>query len=110
MAAVTAAAMAMASSVLVWSLSSPTESVPLPGPIREPGFGAFLGSDATGVERIPAFEEWLGGRKMTVGHTYLPPNNWTDVHGPDFILLPWTSWVAADPGSAATTITYASAV
>jgi len=102
--------MAMASSVLVWSLSSPTESVPLPGPTREPGFGAFLGSDATGVERIPAFEEWLGGRKMTVGHTYLPPNNWTDVHGPDFILLPWTSWVAADPGSAATTITYASAV
>jgi Glycosyl hydrolase family 26 len=62
-----------------------------------PAFGAFLGSDASGVNLISGFEKWLGGRQVTVGHTYLPPNNWGDVQGPAFILRPWAQWRAARP-------------
>jgi Glycosyl hydrolase family 26 len=64
---------------------------------RPPAFGAFLGSDVSGVNLIPRFEEWLGGRQVTVGRTYLPPNRWEDVRGPEFILRPWTQWRAGRP-------------
>jgi Glycosyl hydrolase family 26 len=64
---------------------------------KTPAFGAFLGSDASGVHRISGFEKWLGGRQVTVGRTYLPPNNWGDVQGPAFILRPWAQWRAARP-------------
>ncbi|MBG0813279.1 glycoside hydrolase family 26 protein [Planomonospora sp. ID82291] len=61
-------------------------------------FGVFLASDARGTERLPRFEAWLGGRRATVGRTYLPGENWTALRGPDFILGPWTRWRAAAPG------------
>ncbi len=61
-------------------------------------FGVFLASDARGTERLPRFEAWLGGRRATVGRTYLPGENWTALRGPDFILDPWTRWRAAAPG------------
>jgi hypothetical protein len=61
-------------------------------------FGAFLGSDAAGVQRIAGFEQFLGGTEMRVGHTYLPGENWRGVQGPDFILDPWSAWRAQNPG------------
>lgn len=70
-----------------------TEPVPHP----TAALGAFLGSDAQGVERIPDFERWLG-REVTVGRTYLPGNTWSALRGPDFILEPWSAWRAAKPG------------
>ncbi|MEV1295985.1 glycosyl hydrolase [Pseudonocardia sp. NPDC049635] len=60
-------------------------------------FGAFLGSDAEGVRRIPGFEEFLGGVDTEVGHTYLPGEGWTDVEGPDYILDPWAEWQRQNP-------------
>jgi len=59
--------------------------------------GAFLGSDANGVQQIEGFSAWLG-KEATVGHTYLPGASWEDVEGPDSILDPWTEWQSAKPG------------
>ena len=66
-------------------------------PAHTTASGAFLGSDARGVQQIPEFDQWRGGRTSMVGHTYLPGGSWSDIEGPDYILLPWTAWRSADP-------------
>lgn len=66
------------------------ESAPAP-------IGAFLGSDSRGVARISDFEQWLGGPEITVGHTYLAGNDWSDIEGPDWVLEPWSAWRSAKP-------------
>lgn len=66
-------------------------------PERRQLFGAFLGSDEQGVALIPSFEQFLGGRAVTVGHTYLDDSAWTSVEQPDDILDPWSRWKAAHP-------------
>ncbi|WP_107081870.1 glycosyl hydrolase [Streptomyces sp. SBT349] len=59
-------------------------------------FGAFLGSGPEGVRRSRHLERWLDGTAMTVGHTYLPGDLWSNIRGrPDF-LRPWARWRAAD--------------
>ncbi|MFB9896114.1 glycoside hydrolase family 26 protein [Planobispora takensis] len=96
---------ALVVSAVIWSLpvmtagtddgpDRPAENSHGPG---EAGFGVFLASDERGVERLPAFESWLGV-KTTVGRTYLPGENWLALQGPDFILEPWMRWRAAEPG------------
>ncbi|MHA5048723.1 glycoside hydrolase family 26 protein [Streptomyces sp. SD15] len=57
-----------------------------------PAFGAFLGSDARGVARMPLFSRWLGGTELRVGHTYLPGNRWRDIEGAPGFLDAWARW------------------
>lgn len=71
---------------------------PGPAPQVGTGFGAFLGSGAAGVQAISGFESFLGGREVTVGHTYLPGGTWAGIRGPGYILDPWTGWVTAESG------------
>ncbi|ALE72497.1 hypothetical protein AD006_11755 [Pseudonocardia sp. EC080610-09] len=72
---------------------------PAPGSDGLPrqAFGAFLGSDSSGVEAIGGFEQFLG-RPTTVGHTYLPGETWEGIEGPEQILGPWSRWKAEHPG------------
>jgi hypothetical protein len=64
---------------------------------RKIPLGAFLGSGAEGVQRIAAFERWLGS-PVTVGRTYLPGEQWSTIEGTFAILRPWSQWRRADPG------------
>jgi hypothetical protein len=80
-------------------VSSGSADLPSQGPRPSPAaaLGAFLGSDANGVQRIDDFSAWLG-KEVTVGHTYLPGTSWRDIEGPDSILDPWTAWQSAKSG------------
>ncbi|UNT00170.1 hypothetical protein MMF93_29715 [Streptomyces tubbatahanensis] len=59
--------------------------------------GAFLGSGPEGVRRMAEMEQWLGGTKLRVGHTYLPGRLWSDIEGQPAFLAPWARWRRADP-------------
>ncbi|RSN00122.1 glycoside hydrolase family 26 protein [Streptomyces sp. WAC 01420] len=68
-------------------------------PLRRPGvpaFGAFLASDARGVERMEELSRWLGGAELRVGHTYLPGNRWSDIEGDIGFLESWARWRNAE--------------
>lgn len=84
--------------VTLLACSSVPAATPFAMPDAQPPIGAFLSSDASGTEAVAGFASWLGGPEVTVGHTYLPPNSWADVRGPEFILRPWAEWRADDPG------------
>ncbi|MGW2639283.1 glycoside hydrolase family 26 protein [Streptomyces sp. NPDC001348] len=64
----------------------------LPPPLDRPAFGAFLGSDASGIARMSEFSRWLGGADLRVGHTYLPGNRWSDIEGALGFLDAWARW------------------
>jgi hypothetical protein len=71
---------------------------------RGVAFGAFLGSEQQGVARVAAFDAWLGVAPggpgaMSVGHTYLPGDNWSDIEGDPQVLDPWTAWHRQTKGS-----------
>ncbi|MFG3011160.1 glycoside hydrolase family 26 protein [Streptomyces cinerochromogenes] len=72
-------------------LPKPAVTPPVPAE-RWPAFGAFLGSDADGVARIPLLSRWLGGSELRVGHTYLPGNHWSDIEGDLGFLPAWAHW------------------
>ncbi|MEV8595306.1 glycosyl hydrolase [Streptomyces sp. NPDC052012] len=57
-----------------------------------PPFGVFLASDGRGVVRMDQFSRWLGGTELTVGHTYLPGNHWSDIEGRAHFLEAWARW------------------
>jgi hypothetical protein len=79
-------------------MSSPVPVAPGTGSVAQRQlFGVFLGSDETGIERIPQFENFLGGRRLQVGHTYLPGNTFEDVTGSQQLLAPWGRWKAENP-------------
>ncbi|MEU3464181.1 glycosyl hydrolase [Streptomyces sp. NPDC006733] len=59
--------------------------------------GAFTSSGADGVRRIADLRKWLGGTDLTVGHTYLPGENWHTIEGEPELLQPWAQWKNADP-------------
>jgi hypothetical protein len=59
-------------------------------------FGAFTGSDRDGVDAFAEFTSWLG-TTVTVGHAYLPGQEWEDLEGPDWVLDPWSAWRTAAP-------------
>lgn len=73
-------------------------------------FGAYLGSETDGTGQVVAYDDWLlglpgatpvpaGAPRMTVGHTYLAGENWSDLEGDPEILDPWTEWHKENPGS-----------
>ncbi|GAA3255984.1 MULTISPECIES: glycoside hydrolase family 26 protein [Streptomyces] len=69
----------------------------VPAPVKGvPPFGAFLASDARGVERMEQLSRWLGGAELRVGHTYLPGNHWKDIEGDVGFLEAWARWRNAD--------------
>ena len=59
-------------------------------------FGAFLGSTESDAD-LARFSAWLGGARITVGHTYLPGNRWSDIEGSTALLGPWAAWRDAEP-------------
>ncbi|GAA0657085.1 glycosyl hydrolase [Streptomyces thermocarboxydovorans] len=63
-----------------------------------PPSGVFLASDQQGVDRMAQFSQWLGGTELTVGHTYLPGNDWSDIEGRAQWLEAWADWRNAKPG------------
>lgn len=66
-------------------------------PVTGPLLGAFVGSDAAGVQHLAAFDDWLGGPPITLGRTYLPGESWAGIRGSALVLDPWTAWVRAHP-------------
>ncbi|MFD7277008.1 glycoside hydrolase family 26 protein [Streptomyces sp. NPDC059862] len=73
--------------------AAPAPEVPGPSSGSEAlAFGAFLGSDARGVVRMPRFSHWLGRAELRVGHTYLPGNSWRDIEGAPGFLNVWANW------------------
>ncbi|GAA1013783.1 glycoside hydrolase family 26 protein [Streptomyces thermogriseus] len=84
------------------SVIVPGPPVPLPAhilmPLQDtPAFGAFLGSDARGVIRMPGLSHWLGGADLRVGHTYLPGGTWADIEGDVDFLETWAHWRSERP-------------
>ncbi|MEU8524978.1 MULTISPECIES: glycoside hydrolase family 26 protein [Streptomyces] len=67
-------------------------------PLTTPS-GFFTGSDAAGVARIGEAQRWLGGgAPLTVGHTYLPGDLWSNIEGHPALFGPWARWKAERPG------------
>jgi hypothetical protein len=101
--AAVAAAAAVAASVLAAALSFGASAAPGSeggsegGP--EPAVGAFLGSGPEGIRQAALLDEWLGeDRQVTVGHTYLPGDLWSNIEGRPAFLKPWAAWRREDPG------------
>ncbi|MFI8825985.1 glycoside hydrolase family 26 protein [Streptomyces sp. NPDC053431] len=72
----------------------PSPPVPVPGVPS----GFFTGSDEAGVRRIAEVEKWLGGEPLTVGHTYLPGDRWSNIEGHRALFEPWARWKEQRPG------------
>ncbi|MBT2439430.1 hypothetical protein J7E93_04690 [Streptomyces sp. ISL-36] len=68
-----------------------------PEPVTVPS-GFFTGSDEAGVRRIAEVQRWLGGGSLTVGHTYLPGDRWSNIEGHTALFEPWARWKAERPG------------
>ncbi|MHC3429482.1 glycoside hydrolase family 26 protein [Streptomyces sp. DT18] len=77
--------------------ATPTAS-PAPAPAPAPGFGAYLHYSPRGITDMAAFSRWLGGREVTVGHTYLPGDVWQNIEGAPAWLADWAAWYKAEPG------------
>ncbi|MFF5974114.1 glycoside hydrolase family 26 protein [Streptomyces sp. NPDC012769] len=75
----------------------PPPEVPADVPADVPA-GFFTGSDAAGVRRIAEVEKWLGGAPLTVGHTYLPGDRWSNIEGHPALFEPWARWKEERPG------------
>ncbi|MFF9016065.1 glycoside hydrolase family 26 protein [Streptomyces sp. NPDC014870] len=92
----------------------PAGRIAPPGPAPDAGSGAepgavperwnvpsgfFTGSDAAGVARIAEVQRWLGGdASLTVGHTYLPGDRWSNIEGHAELFEPWARWKEEGPG------------
>lgn len=60
--------------------------------------GAYLHYGPEGIQRMSELSEWLGGRELTVAHTYLPGDVWTNIEGRPEFLRPWAEWRRASAG------------
>ncbi|MFD7260284.1 glycosyl hydrolase [Streptomyces sp. NPDC059874] len=60
--------------------------------------GAYLDYGPPGVARIPYLSNWLGGKEIRVGHTYLPGDQWAGIEGRVSFLADWAGWRLARPG------------
>ncbi|MFF4430215.1 glycosyl hydrolase [Streptomyces sp. NPDC001513] len=71
-----------------------------PGEDRSEGsdiaMGAYLDFGPPGVARIPHLSNWLGGREIRVGHTYLPGDRWAGIEGRVSFLEDWAEWRQAE--------------
>jgi len=75
------------------STTSPPDAGPPAGADeRRPAFGAYLDSEAVGLERLKEFSGWLGGTELRVGHTYLPGDVWINIEGGYGFLDSWAKW------------------
>ncbi|MDD9382660.1 glycosyl hydrolase [Streptomyces sp. ZAF1911] len=54
--------------------------------------GAYLDYGPPGVARIPFLSNWLGGKEIRVGHTYLPGDQWAGIEGNVGFLDDWAQW------------------
>ncbi|MFD8952202.1 glycosyl hydrolase [Streptomyces xanthophaeus] len=54
--------------------------------------GAYLDYGPSGVARIPQLSQWLGGKEIRVGHTYLPGDVWAGIEGNVSFLQSWAAW------------------
>ncbi|WP_407838776.1 glycosyl hydrolase [Streptomyces sp. DSM 116496] len=54
--------------------------------------GAYLDYGPPGVARIPFLSNWLGGKEIRVGHTYLPGDQWAGIEGNVSFLDDWAQW------------------
>ncbi|MFF9843841.1 glycoside hydrolase family 26 protein [Streptomyces sp. NPDC013740] len=73
--------------------AAPPEPPPPPPPLPpEVPSGFFTGSDEAGVRRIAEVERWLGGEPLSVGHTYLPGDRWSNIEGHPALFEPWARW------------------
>ncbi|MFD3518240.1 glycoside hydrolase family 26 protein [Streptomyces sp. NPDC058657] len=59
--------------------------------------GAYLHYGADGVRRAKQLSRWLGGTELTVGHTYLPGDLWSNIEGRPEFLRPWAEWRRGAP-------------
>lgn len=75
--------------------AAPTEP---PRPLPGVPSGFFTGSDEAGVRRIAGVERWLGGASLSVGHTYLPGDRWSNIEGHPALFEPWAHWKEERPG------------
>nr|MDT0517894.1 glycosyl hydrolase [Streptomyces sp. DSM 41633] len=71
-----------------------------PGEDRSEGsdiaMGAYLDYGPPGVARIPHLSDWLGGKEIRVGHTYLPGDQWAGIEGRVSFLADWAEWRQAE--------------
>ncbi|MFE5519039.1 glycoside hydrolase family 26 protein [Streptomyces virginiae] len=58
--------------------------------------GAYLDYGPPGVARIPHLSNWLGGKDIRVGHTYLPGDKWAGIAGGVSFLEDWADWRRAE--------------
>ncbi|MFE9607202.1 glycoside hydrolase family 26 protein [Streptomyces sp. NPDC006012] len=61
-------------------------------PRPAPAFGAYLDYGPRGVARIAELSRWLGGADLTVAHTYLPGDRWSNIEGAPGFLDAWAQW------------------
>ncbi|MFD7627934.1 glycosyl hydrolase [Streptomyces sp. NPDC059851] len=54
--------------------------------------GAYLDFGSSGVARIRLLSNWLGGKEIRVGHTYLPGDRWAGIEGNVGFLEDWAGW------------------
>ena len=68
-----------------------------PEPPKLPAFGAYVDYDGPrGTARIAELSRWLGGADLTVGHTYLPGDRWSNIEGLPGFLDVWADWRRAE--------------
>ncbi|MGW2581849.1 glycoside hydrolase family 26 protein [Streptomyces virginiae] len=58
--------------------------------------GAYLDYGPPGVARVPHLSNWLGGKDIRVGHTYLPGDKWAGIAGGVSFLEDWADWRRAE--------------
>jgi hypothetical protein len=59
---------------------------------RSAPLGAYLDYGPRGVKLMKGFSRWLGGSEVTVGHTYLPGDLWSNIEGRRDFLDSWARW------------------
>ncbi|MEU2394833.1 glycosyl hydrolase [Streptomyces sp. NPDC007369] len=73
------------------ALASPDDERPRAS-APDTAMGAYLDYGPSGVARIPSLSNWLGGKEIRVGHTYLPGDRWAGIEGNVGFLEDWAEW------------------
>ncbi|MGW5343094.1 glycoside hydrolase family 26 protein [Streptomyces sp. NPDC004050] len=71
------------------ALAAPDDEQPK---VPDTAMGAYLDFGPNGVARIPLLSNWLGGKEIRVGHTYLPGDRWAGIEGNVAFLDDWADW------------------
>ncbi|WP_433543826.1 glycoside hydrolase family 26 protein (plasmid) [Streptomyces sp. CA-294286] len=76
---------------------APTATAEQEGTRPDTAVGAYLHYGPAGVQRAKKLSRWLGGTELTVGHTYLPGDLWSNIEGRPEFLRPWAKWRRGAP-------------